>query len=153
MATELRPDRPQLNEAELDSWRGLLRAHSSLVKALDAELEQAHGLALSSYEVLVRLGNSEDGRMRMCDLADSVLLSRSGLTRLVDRLEREGLVARGSCEHDARGAFAVITPAGRATLDGARPTHLDGVRRHFLDCFDAAELETLRGFWQRLTAA
>jgi DNA-binding MarR family transcriptional regulator len=150
MATAVRTKEPQISDAELAAWRGLLRVHSSLVKALDAELEEAHGIALSSYEVLVRLGKAEAGRMRMCDLADSVLLSRSGLTRLVDRLERDGLVVRGTCEDDARGAFAVITPAGRAELEAARPTHRDGVRRHFLDRFSADELETLTGFWQRL---
>jgi DNA-binding MarR family transcriptional regulator len=153
MATALPAQERQLSEAELAAWRGLLRAHSALVKALDSELELAHGLPLSSYEVLARLGNAEGGRVRMCELAESVLLSRSGLTRLVDRLERDGLVERGSCEHDARGAFAVITATGRAELDAARATHLDGVRRHFLSCFSAAELDMLSGFWQRLPAA
>jgi DNA-binding MarR family transcriptional regulator len=152
MATVLRRKASQLSEGELDAWRGLLRVHSSLVKALDAELEQAHGIALSSYEVLARLGKAQDGRLRMCELAESVLLSRSGLTRMVDRLERDGLVARGSCEDDARGAFAVITPAGRAELDAARATYLDGVRRHFVGSFSAGELEALSGFWDRLLA-
>lgn len=152
MTTAVMADQPQLSDVELAAWRGLLRAHSSLVKALDAELEQAHGLALSSFEVLTRLDQASGGRMRMCELAESVLLSRSGLTRLVDRLERGGLVVRGSCEHDARGAFAVITAAGRSELEGARATHLDGVRRLFLGGFSAAELETLSGFWQRLVA-
>jgi DNA-binding MarR family transcriptional regulator len=150
MQTALSADQPQLSDTELAAWRGLLRAHSSLVKALDTELEQAHGLALSSYEVLARLGGCEGGRLRMCELAESVLLSRSGLTRLVDRLEREGLVERGSCEHDARGSFAVITRAGRAELEAARVTHRAAVRRHFVGCFSADELETLSGFWERL---
>jgi DNA-binding MarR family transcriptional regulator len=143
----------RLSAVELRAWRGLLRAHASLVKELDSELEQAHGLALSSFEVLARLEQSEGGRMRMRELAESVLLSRSGLTRLVDRLERDGLVRRGSCEHDARGAFAVITDRGRTTLLQSRATHLSGVRRHFLGCFSEAELDALGGYLERLVAA
>lgn len=139
-----------LDQRELEAWRGLLRAHSALVKTLDAELEQAQALPLSSYEVLLHLSSSEGQRMRMCELAESVLLSRSGLTRLVDRLERDGLVARASCETDARGAFAALTDSGRAKLAEARETHLAGVREHFLDHFDARELEQLARFWERL---
>src|ERR1700759_3848401 len=103
-----------LSAQELGAWRGLLRVHAHLVKALDSELEQAHGLPCTSYEVLLYLDDAEDHRMRMCDLASCVLLSRSGLTRLIDRLEREGLVARHSCEQDARGAYARLTEAGHA---------------------------------------
>ena len=88
--------------------------------------------------------------MRMSELADSVLLSRSGLTRLVDRLEREGLLKRERCESDARGLFAEITPDGRALFDAARRTHLDGVRALFLDRFSRDELRTLGGLWQKL---
>lgn len=139
-----------LTARELGAWRGLLRVHASLVKALDAELEQAHGLPLTSYEVLLYLDQAEDGRMRMCDLAESVLLSRSGLTRLVDRLERGGLVERHSCEQDARGAYAALTPAGRAKLETARVTHLAGVRAHFIDRFSEAELDALGSYWERV---
>ena len=80
--------------AELAAWRGLLRVHASVLKALDAEMEAAHGLPLTSYEVLIQLADAPEQRMRMCDLADSVLLSRSGMSRLVDRLERDGLLPR-----------------------------------------------------------
>src|SRR5436305_5449398 len=96
----------QLNILELRAWRGMLRTHTALVKALDAQLEAAHSLQLSSYEVLMYVSDAEDERMRMCDLASSILLSRSGLTRLVDRLVREGLLERVACDDDARGAFA-----------------------------------------------
>ena len=82
------------------------------MKALDAELEAAHGLPLTSYEVLMQLADAPEPRMRMCDLADSVLLSRSGMSRLVDRLERDGLICRAACTNDARGAFACITDRG-----------------------------------------
>jgi DNA-binding MarR family transcriptional regulator len=91
--------------------------------------------------------------MRMCDVAESVLLSRSGLTRLVDRLERDGLVERVSCADDARGAFARLTDAGRVKLDAAAATHLDGIRRHFLAHVDADELAVLGAVWERVAGA
>jgi DNA-binding MarR family transcriptional regulator len=131
MATTSSETRP-LTDRELRAWRGLLRAHALMVKHLDAELEMAHGLALTSYEVLLHLHESDGGKMRMCDVAESVLLSRSGLTRLVDRLERDGLVERVSCPDDARGAYARLTDAGRSKLEDASATHLAGVRAHFL---------------------
>src|SRR3954463_3420344 len=99
----------ELSPAELGAWRGFLRVHSTLVKALDAELQEAHGLPLSSYEVLITLRTAPGRRLRMAELADRVILSRSGMTRLVDRLEREGLLERDKCDSDARGFFAVLT--------------------------------------------
>src|SRR5271154_2653261 len=125
------------------AWRGLLRAHAGLSKRLDAELEQAHRLPMSSYEVLHHLEHSTGGRMRMCDLAEQAQLSRSGLTRLVDRLEREGLLERCSCEHDARGSYACLTGAGRERLEDARVTHLAVVREQFFSHFGEAELGML----------
>jgi DNA-binding MarR family transcriptional regulator len=139
-----------LDEEELAAWRGMLRAHAELVRELDAELAREHDMPLSSYEVLLFLNDSEDGRMRMSELADSALLSRSGLTRLVDRLERQGLLKRERCESDARGWFAEITPEGRRVFGAARKTHLDGVRRAFLSHFSRDELRTLGGLWQKL---
>jgi DNA-binding MarR family transcriptional regulator len=146
LSNELRP----LDETELRAWRGLLRAHATLVKRLDAELEAAHALPLTSYEVLLHLSKSEGCKMRMCDVAESVLLSRSGLTRLVDRLERDGLVERVSCPDDARGAFARLTDAGREKLAAASTTHLDGIRRHFLSHFEPSELATLADAYERV---
>jgi DNA-binding MarR family transcriptional regulator len=139
-----------LDEEELAAWRGMLRAHAELVRTLDAELAREHDLPLSSYEVLLYLNDSGDGRMRMSELADSVLLSRSGLTRLVDRLERQGLLKRERCASDARGLFAEITPEGRSAFAAARQTHLDGVRRLFLERFSRDELRTLGALWQKL---
>src|SRR5258705_761184 len=127
-------------EGKLRAWRGLLRAYGCLAKRLDAELEQAHKLPMTSYEVLHHLQEASGGRMRMCDLADHAQLSRSGLTRMVDRLERDGLIERCSCEQDARGSFACLTDPGRERLEEARVTHLALVREHFLSHFSEAEL-------------
>ena len=140
----------RLDQQELRAWRGLLRTYARLTKALDAELEAAHGLPLTSYEVLMFIADAEGERMRMHDLASSILLSRSGLTRLVDRLERDGLLTRATCPSDARGAFACLTPKGRGILDAARATHLAGIRAMFLDHFTAQEQEQLGGFWERV---
>src|SRR5215213_164682 len=123
--------------AELGAWRGLLRVHASVLKELDAELDAAHGLPLTSYEVLIQL-------------ADSLLLSRSGMSRLVDRLERDGLLCRAACSNDARGAFACITQAGVELLEQARPTHIAGIRRRFLAQFSEEELRLLGTYWDRL---
>jgi len=139
-----------LSRRELAAWRGMLEAHSLLVAELDAELERDHGLPLSSYEVLMNLGDTDDGRLRMSELADRLLLSRSGITRLADRLERQGLIERERCEEDGRGLFAHLTPAGREKLDAARPDHLAGVRRHFLAKLDDEEIGALGTVWKRL---
>jgi DNA-binding MarR family transcriptional regulator len=136
-------DQDSLTLEELRAWRGLLRAHACLAKRLDAELERAHHLPLSSYEVLHHLQEATGERMRMCDLAEQAQLSRSGLTRMVDRLEREGLLKRCSCDHDARGAYACLTPQGSERLEDARATHLAVIREHFFSHFSAPELEQL----------
>ncbi len=139
-----------LSPVELAAWRGLLRVHSGVIKALDAELEAAHRLPVSSYEVLINLASAPGERMRMRDLAEAALLSRSGLSRLVDRLERDGLIVRAACPSDARGAYAVLTDRGRALLRAARPAHLDGVRRRFLSRFTEEELAELASYWERV---
>jgi DNA-binding MarR family transcriptional regulator len=139
-----------LTLGELRAWRGLLRAHACLAKRLDAELEQSHRLPLSSYEVLHHLQEANGGRMRMCDLAEQAQLSRSGLTRLVDRLERDGLLERCSCTHDARGSYACLTDSGRERLEEARLTHLAVVREHFFSRFSESELSTLADMWERI---
>jgi DNA-binding MarR family transcriptional regulator len=139
-----------LSEAELASWRGFLRVHAALARDLDAELMAGHGLPLSSYEVLLTVADAPDERMRMSEIADSVLLSRSGVTRLVDRLERDGLVERIPCEDDARGQYAVLTERGREAFDAARATHLAGVRRLFLERLECDDLRRMAGYWERL---
>jgi DNA-binding MarR family transcriptional regulator len=140
----------ELSNVELGAWRGLLRVHAALVRALDAELEAAHELPLTSYDVLIYLQAAPDKRLRMAELADRVLLSRSGLTRLADRLEREGLIARDTCTSDGRGSFAVLTDEGEEMLARARPTHLTGVRERFLRHFSDDELRALAHFWERV---
>ena len=139
-----------LSTRELAAWRGMLETHSRLVHELDAELERDHGLPLSSYEVLMNLGDAEGGKLRMSELADRLLLSRSGLTRLADRLERQGLIARERCSDDGRGLYALLTDSGRELLAAARPAHLAGVRRRFLDQLDPADIEALGAIWERL---
>jgi len=143
-------DQEALTLGELRAWRGLLRAHACLAKRLDSELEQAHGLPMSSYEVLHHLEETTGGRMRMCELAEQAQLSRSGLTRLIDRMERDGLVERCSCDHDARGSYACLTGAGRERLREARGTHLAVIREQFLSHFSEGELSSLADMWERI---
>lgn len=141
----------RLSDRELRAWRGMLRTHAALTKALDADLEAEHGLPLSSYEVLLHLAAADGQRMRMSDLAETVVLSRSGLTRLVDRMERDGLLGRASCPSDARGSYALLTEAGRAKLEVASRTHLSGVRERFLDRLSDSEQDALGDCWERVT--
>jgi DNA-binding MarR family transcriptional regulator len=139
-----------LSARELAAWKGMLAVHSRFLTRLDSELERDHGLPLTSYEVLMYIGDAEGGRLRMGELAERLLLSRSGITRLADRLERQGLIVRQRCENDGRGLFVSLTPAGRAKLDAARPAHLAGVRRHFISRLTPTELDELGAIWRRL---
>ena len=141
----------RLSPAEERAWRALVRAHACLVKRLDAQLESEHGLPLTSYEVLLRLCAADGGKMRMHDIASSVLLSRSGLTRLVDRLERDGLVDRCSCENDARGAYAVITDAGRERAAAAKASQRALVRELLASRCSEGELEQLADLLERFS--
>jgi DNA-binding MarR family transcriptional regulator len=140
----------ELSDDELAAWHGFLRAHAHLVRELDAELTDEHSLSLSAYDVLVQLAHAPGRRLRMSELAASVLLTPSGLTRLVDRLCREGLVERIPCDEDARGSFAVLTDTGLERFAAARGTHLDGVRRFFLAHFSDADLRRLADGWRRV---
>jgi DNA-binding MarR family transcriptional regulator len=140
----------RLSPVELAAWGGFLRAHSALVRELDRELEAVHGLPLTQYEVLLRLEAAADDRLRMSELARSVFLSQSGVTRLVDRLEGRGLVVREPCPEDRRVLYARITEDGRRRLAQARPTHLAGVRALFLRHFDDDELRALGEAWERV---
>jgi DNA-binding MarR family transcriptional regulator len=147
---DVKPPPAYLDESELAAWRGLLRVHARLIRELSAELELSHGLPLSSYEVLLVLSTAPDEQMRMAELADSVLLSPSGITRLVDRLVSDGLVAKQRCLRDRRGWFAVLTDLGRDRLADARGTHLAGVRARFHELVTPDEQAVLTGIWARL---
>jgi len=135
---------------ELVVWRMLQRAQVRITRVLEADLLVEHDLALASYEVLSQLSEAPERRLRMNDLADRVLLSRSGLTRLIDRLQRDGLVEREACPSDARGLFAVLTDEGAARLAEAGPTYLRGVRGQFLDMLDPAELRQCAAMLNKL---
>jgi DNA-binding MarR family transcriptional regulator len=124
----------------IDAWRTFLHAHARITRRLDEELQAAHGLSLAEYDALLQIAHAPGRRIRMNVLAERVILSRSGITRLVDRLEAAGSVERSACASDARGQEAVLTAPGLSRLRAAATTHLDGVRRYFLDRLDDAEL-------------
>lgn len=140
----------RLSAVELAAWRGLLEAHARVTRALDAQMRREHGLPVSSYEVLMFLADAPEHRLRMSEIADRVLLSRSGLTRLVDRLEQLGFVSRCGVETDGRGAYAQLTDAGLDEARAARRTHLEGVRTYFLDHLTDGDQEALGVIWDRL---
>ena len=141
------------SDLEMDAWAGFLRTHATLVRELDDELTRAHDLPLSSFDVLVQLASAPDGEMRMSQLADAVLLSRSGLSRLVARLVDQGLVERRECASDGRGAFATLTAEGRRRLEEARETHRSGVRERFLSRLSEAQQRQLGAAWRRVLDA
>ncbi len=141
---------PALEDPRLEAWRVFLHAHARVTRQLERELQDEESMALADYDVLVQLAMVDHHRLRMSELADRLLLSRSGVTRLVDRLERDGLVERASCESDRRGQWAGLTDAGRDRLRAASPTHLRGVAEHFLDRIPTRELEALRRSLERL---
>jgi DNA-binding MarR family transcriptional regulator len=128
---------------ELVVWRTFLRAHAQLTRRLETDLVAEHNLPLASYDVLVQLVEAPNRRLRMTELADRVLISRSGLTLLIDRMTREGLVRREACESDARGLFTVLTDAGYERLRTASRTHLRGVEEYAVRRFTAGELHVL----------
>lgn len=137
--------------AGMDAWQSLLLANARLLSELDAELREQHGFTLGDYDVLVHLADAPAGGRRMCDLASAVLLSPSGLSRRIERLERSGLVQRRRAKGDARSIETALTPAGRKLLRRLRVTHRAGVQGRFVAQFSAAELETLSDLLGRLT--
>jgi len=141
-----------LNDEELRAWRALLRAHAALVDVLEQELAADRRLPLSFYEVLVNLSEA-GGRLRMSDLAGRVLLSRSGLTRLIDRMIDAGLVARETCPRDRRGLYATMTPTGRAELKRSWPVHVRGVVEHFAGHLEPGEATTIADGLDRIATA
>ena len=140
----------RLSDVEAEAWQGLLATHALVARRLDGDLRAAHGLSLSGYDVLVRLERAPERRMRMSELAESVALTPSGLTRLLDRLCRDGLARRTRCPSDARGSFAVMTDRGANRLADARETHLEVVRRAFLDHLADEEVRALAAAWRQV---
>jgi DNA-binding MarR family transcriptional regulator len=135
---------------QLEVWRAFLRAHAQLIRRLEADLVDRHNLPLAWYDVLARLVEAENRRLRMSELADRVMLSPSGLTRLVDRLVSDGLVSREHAERDGRGLYAVLTDAGYERLREASGTHLRGIREYVISKYDDAELTQLASLLGRL---
>lgn len=140
-------------DARLAAWSTFLRAHARVRRELEHELEAEQDLSLADYDLLHELAVADGGRLRMSELADRLALSRSGATRLVDRLEANGLVDRQTCATDRRGYWAKVTEAGMGRLRDATPTHLRGICAHFVDRIPPAELDQLRRTLERVVAA
>jgi len=141
---------PFRTSPETQTWVALLRAHATSIRRFNAELVSEHGLTLNDYEVLLRLSRAEDRRLRRVDLAEQVLLTPSGITRLLEGLERAGLVERASCETDARVTYAQLTDEGDLKLREASGTHVAGIRSFFRDRFSEDEVRALGGLLERL---
>lgn len=132
-----------LDQAEMTAWRALIQTTTGLLATLDNELQAEHGLTLGDYEVLIHLSDAPDRSLRMSDLAAKLRLSPSGITRRIDGLVRTGLVERRQCPTDRRGSNAVLTDAGMEKLEQAAPTHVRGVREHFVDRLNGTQLANL----------
>jgi len=144
---------PQQQDSALDSWIRLIRGYASVTRAMSAELVAEHGLTINDYEALLHLSRAEEGRMRRVDLAGLLLLTASGVTRLLDGLESAGLVERASCASDRRVTYAVLTEAGRTRLHQASGSHVAGVRAFFEARYSGEELDQLAGLLGRLPGA
>jgi DNA-binding MarR family transcriptional regulator len=141
---------PQRTTPEITAWIGLLRAHATTTRRFNAELVAEHGLTLNDYEVLLHLSRADEKRLRRVDLAERVLLTPSGITRLLEGLERAGFVERASCASDARVTYAQLTDAGEQKLREAAETHVAGIREFFRGRFSKEELQALGGLLERL---
>jgi DNA-binding MarR family transcriptional regulator len=139
-----------LSDAEFRAWHGSLLFTNSTTRALDEALSQAHGISVKAFDVLITLFNATDGRLRMAELADRVVLSASGVTHLVTRLERDGLVQRIVDESDRRSFFAELTLAGRQRLRDSRPTHNEVIREHLTRRLTKTQLNTLGALWETI---
>lgn len=134
----------------MSAWTRLLRTHAALTRSFNSQLEAEHGLTLNEWEVLLRLGRSSDQRLKRVDLAGRLLLTPSGITRLLGRLETAGWVAKASCPEDGRVTYAVLTEAGRGKLEEAGESHLAAIHALFSERFAPEELETLASLLARL---
>jgi len=143
----------RLEGSALEAWRSYLQSHAGIVRELDAELIAQHGLTVRDYEVLLYLAQADDHRLPMSALSERTMLTRSGITRLVDGLVSQELIERVSCESDARVSYARLTDVGYAKLKEAGCTHVAGIERLFLAHFSPAELEQLANLLGRLPGA
>jgi DNA-binding MarR family transcriptional regulator len=134
----------------MDAWVGLLRSHSALTRALNADLIAGHGLTINDYEVMLHLARAPEQRLRRVDLAERLILTASGITRLLDGLERAGYVTKAQCASDARVTYAALTDEGLEKLRAAGETHVAGIRDLFESRFTEDELATLAGLLARL---
>ena len=139
-----------LSDAEFRAWHGCLLFTKSTTRALDEALSEAHGISVKEFDVLITLFNAPDGRLRMAELAEQVVLSASGVTHLVTRLERDGLLQRIVDEGDRRSFFAALTAAGHQRLRDSRPTHNEVVREHLTRRLTPAQLKTLGSLWDKV---
>jgi DNA-binding MarR family transcriptional regulator len=139
-----------LSDQALAAWVGLLRGHAALTRALNADLVADHGLTLNDYEVLLRLSRAPGGQMRRVDLAEQVLLTASGITRLLDGLQASGYVDKAACSSDARVTYAVLTDAGHEKLRAAADVHVAGIHAKFAERYSDDEMATLAELLSRL---
>ena len=139
-----------LSDQALSAWVGLLRGHAALTRALNADLVTDHGLTLNDYEVLLRLSRAPERKMRRVDLAEQVLLTASGITRLLDGLQASGYVDKAACSSDARVTYAVLTAAGHEKLRSAAEVHVAGIHAMFAERYSDDEMATLAELLSRL---
>jgi DNA-binding MarR family transcriptional regulator len=139
-----------LRGIELEAWINFLRAHAAVTRQFNAELLATHGLTINDYDVLAQLARAPEQSLKRVDLSERVLLTPSGITRLLKGLETAGYVSNRPCAEDARVTYAVLTPEGQAKLDEARKTHVASVRALFSERFEKDELETLASLLERL---
>lgn len=142
-----------LDESEARAWRAFISGSQRLIEVLNREMTDAHGVTIDDYRILVLLSEAECGALRMSELADGIVSSRSRLTHQVRRLEQQGVVRRQECPSDRRGVLAVLTDQGRELLAAVAPTHVAGVRKHLVDHLDRGEQELLSTIFTRIDSA
>ncbi|MEW9699796.1 MarR family winged helix-turn-helix transcriptional regulator [Paenibacillus sp. SI8] len=133
----------RLEEDQLSVWRAFVNAHAAVIERIEKDLSEQRKVPLTTYDVLVALYQSPEKKLRMTDLAKKVVVTRSGLTRVVERLEREGLVERERTEEDRRGSFAVLTREGKKAFLTTWPTYADGISNYFLSVLDEEERKAI----------
>jgi DNA-binding MarR family transcriptional regulator len=143
-------DGEYLTEPEFRAWHGSLTFTNQALRALDEALSAKHGITVKEFDVLITLFNAPDGRLRMTELAERVVLSPSGVTHLVTRLERDGLVQRSVDDNDRRSFLAALTTDGRKRLRESRPTHNEVVRAHLTEKLTTAQLASLGALWDKV---